>query len=166
MHALGEFERESGGNLDRAAELLERSLTLACAAEDRWFQIIILHSSGDVALAQGDCAHARSFYRDALGLSYEPKSTANMSGAVHCVAGLAAVAAFAVDTSRAGRLSGAWETLEAELGWHVLKHERKTCDAALAACSNADPIVFATAAEQGRRMSVEEIIAYALSDDG
>jgi hypothetical protein len=46
--------------------------------------------------------------------------------AVGCVAGLAAVAALARDTPRAGRLSGACDKLESELGWRVLENERRT----------------------------------------
>jgi predicted ATPase/DNA-binding SARP family transcriptional activator len=162
IHALGEFERASGGDLHHAAELLERSETLARAAEDDWFLTRILHGSGDVALAQCDHARARSFYRDALQLSHQIHEWRT---AVYCVAALAAVAALAGDTSRAGRLSGACEPLELELGWRVLENEARTYDAALAVCSNADPTVFATAADQGRRMSVEEIVDYALSDN-
>jgi predicted ATPase/DNA-binding SARP family transcriptional activator len=161
IHRLGEFELASDGDLHRAAKLFERCLTLARAAKDHWYLTHILHSSGDVALAQGDHGGALSFYRDALRLSrqmYEWRT------AVYCVAALAAVAALAGDTSRAGRLSGACETLELELGWRVLENEAKRYDAALAVCSNADPIGFATAAERGRRMSVEEIVAYALND--
>jgi predicted ATPase/DNA-binding SARP family transcriptional activator len=161
IQALGEFELRSGGDLHRAAKLLERSLTLARAAEDHWFLTHILHSLGDVALAQGDLARARSFYRDALRLCHQIDQWRT---AVYCVAALAAVAALAGDTSRAGRLSGASETLGLELEWRVLEHEGRTYDAALAACSNAEPIMFASAADRGRRMSVEEIVEYALGD--
>jgi tetratricopeptide (TPR) repeat protein len=161
IHALGKFELASGGDLRRAAELFERSMTLARMTDDLWWMSHILHASGDVALAQGDHARALSFYREALRRSHQ---MSDWRTAVYCIAALAAVAALAGDTSRAGQLSGACEKLESELGWQVLENECKTYDAAVAICSDADPIVFATAADRGRQMSVEEIVDYALRE--
>jgi hypothetical protein len=40
----------------------------------------------------------------------------------------------------------------------------ETYDAALAVCSNAEPITFASAADRGRRMTVDEIVEYALGE--
>ena len=78
------------------------------------------------------------------------------------MAGLAAVSAIQGDTQRAGKLWGAHEALERELGWLVLDYEAETYATPVAACSEADPIVFHAAAERGRRMTPDAVVEYAL----
>jgi predicted ATPase len=158
LHGLGELELQFG-NLDRAQELLNRSAMLAQAAGDHRSVPYILNGAGDTALLRGDHQAAIASYCDALHLCRE---LSWWHPAVYCVAGLAAVAATQGDTRRAGRLWGARKPVEHEFGWHVLDHEAGTYATPIAACSEANPIAFQAAAEQGRRMTPDAAFRYAL----
>ncbi len=83
----------------------------------------------------------------------------------YCVAGLAAVAAAAGDTERAGVLWGARQALERELKYPVLQYERELYDGLIDVCSENHPTAFAEAFEHGAQMSYDEIIDYALRDE-
>lgn len=160
LHALGEIER-AAGNLARATEFLERSAALARNAGDRVLLPFILHGLGDLALAQRNLSSAASFYRQGLRLGQEIEMGRPI---VACVAGLAVVAAVAREVARAGRLWGALEILEHKTGTPARGRHTPWYDDIITSCSDAAPIVFAAAAEDGRRMTPDDITEYALDD--
>jgi hypothetical protein len=160
-HLLGELELRQG-RIRRASELLERSSTLAREAGDLSALVNILGGRADVALALRDYFQAASFYGESLRISHDLKKTRNYA---YCVAGLAAVAAAAGDTERAGVLWGARQALERELKYPVLQYEREQYDRLIDVCSENHSTAFAEAFEHGERMSYDEIIDYALRDE-
>jgi predicted ATPase/DNA-binding SARP family transcriptional activator len=160
-HLLGELELRQE-NIRRASELLERSSTLAREAGDFSALVNILGGRADLALALRDYSQAASFYRESLRISHDLKKTRVYA---YCVAGLAAVAAAAGDTERAGVLWGARQALERELKYPVLQYERELYDRLIDVCSENHPTAFAAAFEQGEQMSYDAIIDYALRDE-
>ena len=159
-HNLGELELRCG-NVSRGADLLERSANQARNVGDNWSLPAIIHGRGDAALAAGDGARAAAFYREALQLSRELRK---WQDAVYCVAGLAMVAATSGAPERAGKLWGAVDALEREVGWRIHDFDRRRYDSMIGVCSAANPIAFEAAAERGRRMAPDAIVDYALSE--
>jgi predicted ATPase/DNA-binding SARP family transcriptional activator len=159
LHGLGEVECDLG-HLRRASELLQRSAALAREAGDRRTLAFVLGGIGDVALAGGELARAEQLHRQALSLARELEV---WRLAVGCVAALAADAAAAGDAVRAGELSGGRDRLGRELGWPAPEYERRRFDRFILSRADAEPTVFAAAAEHGQMMSPDEIIDYALS---
>ncbi len=106
LHALGELERDRG-NLVAARELLERAVA-ACKEGDRWEHdhSSIRHGLGDLALEEGDFDEARGWYLEALAVAREDDA---FYSTVHCVAGLAAVAAV---EDRLEKAAGLWAAME------------------------------------------------------
>jgi predicted ATPase len=92
LRALGELERDRG-NLDAARELLGGAMA-AAKAQGRWDHDRpgLRHGLGDLALEEGSPEEARSWYLDALAVAVERRMSIVV---VHCVGGLAAVAALA-----------------------------------------------------------------------
>ena len=151
------------GNTRRAAELLERSAQLARDAGAFEALPPTLHGCGDAALIEGNYRRAAERYRESLRPSPDRADCFSVTG---CVAGLAATAAMTDDTERAGRLWGGLHTFEQELGWTTLSSDIDLYNTAIAARSQSDPTVFAAAEALGRRMSLDQIVAYALGDGG
>jgi len=103
LHTLGELERDRG-NLAKAQQLLERAL--AAAKEAGTEDAFIRHGLGDLALEEGKPSVARARYLEALEIE---RAKDNFSSTVHCVAGLAAVAAV---EGRYDEAAGLWAATE------------------------------------------------------
>ena len=159
LHSQGELER-AAGNLAEASDLLERSATLLQSEGDIRPLTRVLHGAGDVALAQGDVSRAAQLYRRTVRMAYDLKLWSTIP---YCVAGLAAVTAMSDDATRAGVLWGGVTTLEREVGWALRDLDRAGYEEIVGRCSNAEPVAFAAGAEQGRRMTPDEVIEYAVA---
>ena len=160
LHSLAELERQLG-NVDVAATLFSRSAQLAEEAGDRLILTNIFHGMGDLALARHDLEGAASSYRRSLRLSIDLSAIPSLS---YCIAGLAAVSANAGDTSRAGQLWGTIEKLEREVGSSLPPHDKARYDNLIGAHVDMASAAFAAAVERGRRMAVDQIYTYALTD--
>jgi tetratricopeptide (TPR) repeat protein len=158
LHALADLELQLG-NVDAAESLFSRSADLARDADDRRLMTNILHAMGDIALARNNTDVAVASYQETLRLCRE---FGFVRGPAYCVAGLAAAAASAGDTQRAGELWGAVETLERELGFPVLPHEKARYQKHIQRHARKASDAFAAAVEAGLCMSVENIYACAL----
>jgi predicted ATPase len=89
LHALGELERDRG-NLVEARELLEQAATAANERDARGVGGGTRHGLGDLELEEGNTGLARRYYLEALEIG---RLTAFYSLVLHCVAGIATVAA-------------------------------------------------------------------------
>jgi predicted ATPase len=158
LHGRGELEKQRG-NFARASELLEESATLATKAGDRMLLPFIVGGLGELALAQDDLRHADAHLRNALRIADELDLGRAL---VFTVAGLAVVAAREHDVTRAGRLWGAVERLEQTTGTPLRGLEARFYNDIIASCRHESPILFAAAAEEGRRMSRDDACRYAL----
>jgi predicted ATPase/DNA-binding SARP family transcriptional activator len=161
LHSLGEREIRLG-HLKSASALLARAAELARDADDPHLTGV-LQARGDVALAQRDVRLAFDLYAEALELSASRRDSRD---SMYSLIPVAAVAAVAGDIERAGRLSGAIETLEREADFPLFAQYRGKYDDLIEPCAEAAPVAFTAARERGRSMSLEDAIAYALRGRG
>jgi predicted ATPase/DNA-binding SARP family transcriptional activator/class 3 adenylate cyclase len=147
LRSAGEDELEMG-DPTRAAELLSESLELARSAGAANDATMTLHSLGDVALVGRDPPGAGACYLEALSASVDAAMTLN------CLAGLAGVAALDGLVEVAGRLWGAVESRQRELGEQVLYPQTvRRYEPALALVAGD---AFERAAAAGTELSLEQ----------
>jgi predicted ATPase/DNA-binding SARP family transcriptional activator len=121
-----------------------------------------LGSLGSVAQAQGDHGLARALFEESLAMNRELGS---QRGIVSDIERLAAVALAQAQSERAARLLGAAEGLREALGAPLPAAERAEHDRAVAGVRTAaGEAAFAAAWAEGRAMTLNEAIAYALQD--
>jgi predicted ATPase/DNA-binding SARP family transcriptional activator len=149
------------GDPERALELLGRSLELARSSGHERDALMAIHSLGDAHLVRGDPDAAAACYIEALGADSPFLTPAT---AAHCLAGLAAVAALERLVEVAGRLWGAVESCERELGNRVIHtNALRRYEAALAPI-RAGAFEDATAAGEG--LSFDQATAIAVETFG
>jgi predicted ATPase/class 3 adenylate cyclase len=161
LNGLGDVSRIMG-DYPRAKELYEESLSLFRRLNLRSDIPASLHNLGHVALAQGKIEDAKKLFIEALRLHLTLK---NRVGIAECLAGLAGVAGAEKQPERAARLFGAAEALREGLGARVwpaeqADHERNLSNARAQLSIGA----WEKAWQEGRAMSVEQAIAYALGE--
>jgi predicted ATPase/DNA-binding SARP family transcriptional activator len=127
-----------------------------------WYGLVAL---GQLALLDGQAPEGAERLRDGLRLAHRFAWT---SGAIICLASLATVAATAGDHVGAARLLGAAEALQEEIGARLLDSlpERKLREQAMAAVRiGLQPAQLAAAWAEGRALSLDEAVDYALAID-
>ncbi len=157
MHGLAEAARWQGAYARAAALydecvllLRELGLTLSVAAA--------LHGRGMVAYHQGDDARAQALFEACLPLFQE---AAHTHGIGWCFEGLAGVAGRQEQPRRAARLLAAGEVLCHNSGWSGAP--RAEYDGIVtAARTQLDEATWQEAWAEGRAMTLEQAIAYAL----
>ncbi len=162
LHSSGEMALLQGD--DAAAQArAEASLALFRDAGHKWGSGFALHNIGYVALHQHDEAHAESAFKECLRLFLELHSDA---GVALCLPGLAGVAATRGQAERAARiLAAACASREArgDRSWPAHLHEIERNMAAARALL-ADT-AWEAAWNAGRAMTLQQAIAYAVSDE-
>jgi predicted ATPase len=162
------------GNLRRASECWQESLNLARQREhwqeslnegqheQSWMVAISVLHLGIVALDQGDDARAGAYLAESLTRLRELDDRWLVVHALEICAGLAVARGAG---QRAARLFGADEALRETLGLGILRiwsdHYHRGVAAARALLGDA---AFAAAWAEGRAMTLEQAIAYALSE--
>jgi predicted ATPase/class 3 adenylate cyclase len=122
---------------------------------------LALRSLGALALREGDSKQAAALFTEGLELYREME---DKEGITLCLTGLAGVAGAQSRPKRATRLFGLAEALRDELGLHLDRIDRPDYDRSLAATrALLDEATFAVAWAEGRTMTLEQAIAYALS---
>jgi predicted ATPase/DNA-binding SARP family transcriptional activator len=116
------------------------------------------HSLGDLELDDGNLNKAENCYRESLTLARDAKLS--RWHIAHCLGGLAGVASCRGDIQRAGRLWGAVETFEAFYGIKLHSPDRGRYQRRIARVTGP---AFDAAVAVGRRLTMSEAIAYALS---
>ncbi len=119
-----------------------------------------------MARAEGDNERATRLLEESLTISVEIGDEGNVA---YCLEGLAAIAADEDELERAARLWGAAEALlenaEVLTSPHVPDrslHQRQVADAR----ARLEPEAWQKAWAQGRAMTLEQAVEYALEDDG
>jgi predicted ATPase/DNA-binding XRE family transcriptional regulator len=153
------------GDIAGARRLAERALPLARepgGARDAVY--VVLYPLAAVARAESDHERAAQLLREGLTLSVEIGEENNVA---YCLEGLAAVAADKNELERAARLWGAaeaiLETTETLTSPHVPDrslHQRQVADARARLAAEAWQKAWA----QGRAMTLEQAVEYALGD--
>ena len=152
------------GDHPRAAGYAEESLALTRQTGDRYAANVALALLAQMAWASDEHERAAQYFREGLALTSEMADKVNSA---YCIKGLAMVAGVRGETRRAARLLGASEALlEAaglvlyayasnELHQHVMSAARELLGER----------AWTAARDEGRAMTTEQAIEYALEDD-
>jgi tetratricopeptide (TPR) repeat protein len=159
MTNLGGLERASG-NYERATDLLERAVTVATANGDPEAAAMSLHELGDVALEQAKIALSAERYREAISLARA--LAGGRRSTCWCLAGLASVAGERRQVERAGRLWGAVESLEEQLGAALPLPSRRRYRGSIDELESHE---LEAAIGRGRALPLDEAVTYALTSD-
>jgi hypothetical protein len=142
--------------------LYEQGLAPARARGDRHAAAYPLRGLGHLARARGDCDEAEAFFKESLALVWELK---DQRCACLGIEGLARATAGQGRAERTTRLFGIAEALRELVGTRLLPTERAGYEHDLAAVrAELGEEAFGEVWADGRAMSVEQAVAYALSD--
>ncbi len=152
------------GDYPRTAELAEEALALTRRTGDRQAANVALHLLARVAWASEEHGRAARYWRAALTKASELTNTVE---AAYCMQGLAAVAASRGEPRRAAQLFGAAEALLEDAGLILYAHASDELhqQVAAAARERLGDQAWTAAHDEGRAMSFEEAVAYALDGD-
>jgi tetratricopeptide (TPR) repeat protein len=148
------------GDYERAKVLFEESLAIRRVLFDQQGIAFTLNDLGNVALAQGDYERAEALYEESLAIFQELGSQWGIANALKKFAKLAGVKG---QRERAARLLGAAEALREAIGAPMHLPERSDYEQIVTELRSAlGDEAFAVAWEEGRAMTLEQAIAYAL----
>lgn len=151
------------GDFARAAELVQESLALYRRIEDEPGISEVLQDLSYIAFAQGDLERAENLMLECLALVRHHREKDRIAYAFE---GLARVAASRGEAKRAARLWGAGETLREDMDVPLMPQQQALHDRALAELLvHADQTLVAIAWREGRSMSLEEALRYALKEE-
>jgi predicted ATPase/DNA-binding CsgD family transcriptional regulator len=152
------------GEYGRATALLMESLSLSRELGDEWRIALALANQGEVALRQGEHGEATARYGEALALF---RSLRDPRLIAITLDGLARTAAARGQPARATRLFGAAEAARERIGTLVDAPERPVYDTAVAGVrARLGETAFTAAWAEGRAMSLEQAMDYALATEG
>ena len=151
------------GDHERALALHEEGLAVARQAGDTWAVAVHLDNLGWATLGQGDHERAARLFGEALKLNSE---LGEKWLSADCLDGLARVASVQGSPVRAARLWGAAKALSEGIGALAAPLDQTAYDRHVAAArAQLDEAGFDTAWAEGRSLTFEEAVAYALADD-
>jgi non-specific serine/threonine protein kinase len=144
----------------RAQESLAEALTIFQQLGDKSYIAYTQLNLGIVASTLGDFQRARALYQQCLALR---RDLEEKRGIVTCLAALGCVAAALEEYPRAAVLFGAFDAQRQATGAAVPALFRREYEQRLAATSSAlGEDAFARACAEGRAMSAEQAVAYAI----
>jgi non-specific serine/threonine protein kinase len=154
---LGELARRQG-DLDRARVLAEEGLAIGRAGGHRHVTALALGALGEIAEQAGDDAWAAALYRERIGIYHELGLPWHTAEAIEQLAGIAYGHG---QLERAARLLGAaavvWE-------WTGATRTRRTDKVLRAVRERLDDANLQAAWIEGQAMTLDEAVAYALSE--
>jgi predicted ATPase/DNA-binding SARP family transcriptional activator/DNA-binding CsgD family transcriptional regulator len=151
------------GDWKRASALLEESLAIAREVGDTLDIAIVLINVSFAALMHGDYKRVTVLIEESLVLL---RTAGDKQHVADCLEKMAAVAAAQEKTTRAARLWGAAVALREDLGAPLEPREREILQPYVAAArSRLGGRVWEVARAEGRKMTSEEAIEYALSEE-
>ena len=154
----------AAGDEGQAGVLLEESLVLLREVGNQPGQQQALGGLGRVAQAQGDHERAVSLFRESLLLS---RTLGGRWQSAHVLAGVAGVFGSYGQPVRAARLFGAAAALREAVGIPLPPVARPEYERDVAAArARLNETTWATAWAEGRAMTLEQAIAYALEEPG
>ncbi|MDQ5853440.1 MAG: tetratricopeptide repeat protein [Chloroflexota bacterium] len=159
LNNLGDVVRMQG-DYGQAATYYEESLALFRAVGSRRDGAALLHNLAYVAHYQGDDTRAERLAQESLALQRE---LGNTEGMTEGLITFARIAGAQRQAERAARLLGSAEALREAIGalaWPAGRAEYERSVAEVRA--QLDDVVFATCWTEGRAMTLEQAIAYAL----
>jgi predicted ATPase/DNA-binding CsgD family transcriptional regulator len=149
------------GDLERAKAPLEEAAALLREQKHRTFLVVALMYLGWAALLQSDSELARALHTEGLELQRE---VGDRPAASESLGALACVAQAQGGASRAARLLGAAQALREVIGYQQESGDRALAEPYLAAArSRLGEAAWDVAYAEGREMTFEESVDYALS---
>ena len=146
--------------------MFEEGLALARRKGDRTGAFIALYNLAQVNLSGGDHDGAATLFEEGVALSEQVGDRANVA---YCLEGLAVVASARGEEERSARLIGAAEGLHEAVGVPVYvyyePHRALYERAVTAVRSRMGGEAFEAARAEGRQMTFEEAVGYALEGD-
>ena len=162
LNSLGEVARCQGDYAAARASYKE-SLALLREVEDKRGIAITLGNLGHVALYQGDYEGAALLFKEALGLAQQ---LVYKLGIAEYLAGLGGVSAAGGRHARAARLLGAAEEVLSLLGALLRPPDRAEYERSVgAAHAGLNDAAFAAAWAEGKAMTLDQAVRYALSTE-
>jgi tetratricopeptide (TPR) repeat protein len=160
LNLLGEVAR-AAGDYDAARSFYEKSLSTSREAGNSSGIANAVGNLGAVSLHQGNHMEAATLLRSALVLQRRLGDRKNI---IACLAGLAAVAIAESKPEWAARLLGAAEALRERIGVLIGPADRVLYEHQIGFARNSlSEEAFASAWTEGRAMTLEQAIEYALS---
>ena len=151
------------GDYGRALELCGESLDLFREMGDRWGIANSLRILARVVCYQGDYDRASELYKESLIVLRDLRDRGSIS---ECLEGLVRVGVAQGQLEQAARLSGASEALREVTGAPLMPSDRVDYDRSLdTAREKLGQEAFKAAWGEGRTMSMDEAIEYALTKD-
>jgi predicted ATPase/class 3 adenylate cyclase len=159
--SLGEVVRLQG-DYERAGKFYEQSLAIMREIHSRFslgFSMVVL---AFVSLHASDYRKAKALWEESLNLSNESGNKIIM---VLCLMGFASVQVMIGKPEQAARLFGAVESLFESINYRMDPSDQKEFDHYSAAVrAQLDQAAFAKAWEDGRALTMEEAVSYALEE--
>jgi predicted ATPase/DNA-binding SARP family transcriptional activator len=147
------------GDLDRAAGLHQQALELSGQLGDRRAEVVALGNLGLVAAQRRDYPTATRFYLRSLEVA---EAVGELRTVAEILEELATVESVAGDASRAASLFGAARQIREDIGAPVVGPGLDRLDGARAMAAHAlGDQAFTAADRAGRRMSVQDAVAFA-----
>jgi predicted ATPase/DNA-binding winged helix-turn-helix (wHTH) protein/Tfp pilus assembly protein PilF len=161
LNSLGSSASEQG-DYAAARALFEESLAIQRELGDRQSMALSLSALGNVASAQGDNASARALHEETLTIYRE---LGDRRGIARSLVGLAYVAFALAGPGRAARIWAGAERLRETIGEKLPPSDCAGYDRQIAAARAAigDDATFDLAWQEGRAMTLERAIEYALN---
>ena len=151
------------GDDTKARALLEESLSIGRKSGEYLFISAILNSLGRVARRQGDLVRAGTACRECLRIYSE---LGNSLGAIKALASLSGVALMEDRPVRATKLLSAAGVFLERLHYQLPPLEQREFDADVAAARVAlDEATFAASWHEGKTMTLDEAVGYALEEE-
>jgi predicted ATPase/DNA-binding XRE family transcriptional regulator len=161
LNTLGEIAR-CKGDYTAAHVFYQESLPLHQHIGNQRGAAVVLHNLGYVVQAQGEWRLAAAYLRNSLALFQD---LSDKEGIAWCLAGLAGVAQMQGQWERAARLLGAADGLLAAMSLSFGPADGVEHDRILAATrAMLDEYRFSATWSQGRALTLDEAVAYALED--
>jgi predicted ATPase/DNA-binding SARP family transcriptional activator len=154
-HGLGQVHRDLG-DTETARALLSSAAAMYRERDDRATLAATLHSIGDLELGEGRATAAAERYGESLSLARDVGM--GQRTLTYCLAGLASVAALRGEVERAGRLWGAVERREEDMGVALHHAERERYERLIARIDGAE---FTEAVSAGRRLTLDQAVSLA-----
>jgi predicted ATPase/DNA-binding NarL/FixJ family response regulator len=159
---LGDMAQLQGDD-ERAATLYEESLTLFREVGDLRRTSVALMNLGNVAIKRGDLERALTLYREGLELAQAVRDRHRIAEGIEGVANSALLQGRA---TRAARLFGAAEAVREAISVPVPPSERAAYVRRMdAVCDRLGEAAYAAARVEGRAMTPEQAIGYALAEE-
>lgn len=160
MNNLGVALREQ--DPDRAGTLFRDALTLRRSLRDRLGEATTVRNLAELALKRQDWTRARALFGDSLSIN---QGTRNEKGIAECLVGLAWVELAQGRAERAATLMGANDQLRETIHAPLPEDDRPEYETLGGLVrGQMDAHAFATACANGRALTLDQAVAYALEN--